>query len=61
MAIVNEAFSLSGSNAIYNASALQRRWRDVRAASQHLGASPETFGILGALELDQDVSPVATD
>lgn len=61
MAIVNEAFSLSGSNAIYNTSALQRRWRDVRTASQHLGASPETYGTLGALELDQDVPPMATD
>src|SRR3546814_10906580 len=40
VAIVNEAFALAGSVPVYKKSALQRRWRDVRCAAQHYGASP---------------------
>jgi alkylation response protein AidB-like acyl-CoA dehydrogenase len=53
MAIANEVFSLAGSNVLYNDSALQRRFRDMRAACQHIVASTEIFRPLGALVLGE--------
>lgn len=55
--IVNECFSLAGSDALYDTSTLQRRWRDVRAAAQHAGASPETYQILGGLLAGEQFPP----
>jgi alkylation response protein AidB-like acyl-CoA dehydrogenase len=57
--IVNEAFGLAGSNAMYNTSTLQRRLRDVRTAAQHAAASAEIYTIVGALLVDEDVPPAA--
>src|SRR3546814_15697937 len=48
VAIVNEAFALAGSVPVYKKSALQRRWRDVRCAAQHYGASPSAYHRFGA-------------
>lgn len=59
MAVANEAFSLAGSNALYLSSSLQRRWRDIRAASQHAGASTEVYQVLGALAVGEEVPPAA--
>ena len=42
MAVTNEAFTLAGSNALYDTSPLQRRWRDIRAMSQHQGVPHST-------------------
>lgn len=47
MAIVDEIFALGGSTPIYNSSPIQRRWRDVRCATQHVSASPANYGKLG--------------
>jgi alkylation response protein AidB-like acyl-CoA dehydrogenase len=55
--IVNQAFTLAGSNALYNTSTLQRRWRDVRTAAQHAAASPEVYQLLGALQAGEAVPP----
>jgi indole-3-acetate monooxygenase len=57
--IVNEAFGLAGSNAMYSSSSLQRRFRDIRTAAQHVAASPEIYQIVGALLVDEDVPPSA--
>jgi alkylation response protein AidB-like acyl-CoA dehydrogenase len=57
--IVNEVFSLAGSNALYNSSPLQRRLRDVRSAAQHAAASADIYQILGALLVEEDVPPAA--
>jgi alkylation response protein AidB-like acyl-CoA dehydrogenase len=59
VAIVNEAFALAGSNAMYSSSSLQRRLRDVRTAAQHVAASPEIYQILGAVMVDEPVPPAA--
>ncbi|MGD1257096.1 acyl-CoA dehydrogenase family protein [Mycobacterium seoulense] len=57
--IVNEAFGLAGSNAMYNTSTLQRRLRDIRTAAQHVAASAEIYQIAGALLVGEDVPPAA--
>ena len=50
--IVNEAFALSGSNACYNSSTLQRRWRDVRCVAQHQAANKTSYQSFGSLLVD---------
>lgn len=57
--IVNEAFGLAGSTAMYNKSILQRRLRDVRTAAQHAAASGEIYTIVGALLAGEGVPPAA--
>jgi len=47
--IVDEIFALGGSTPIYRSSPIQRRWRDVRCATQHVGASPGNYSKLGDL------------
>jgi alkylation response protein AidB-like acyl-CoA dehydrogenase len=47
--IVNEAFTLAGSSAIYNRSPISRRWRDIRTAAQHAAASTSPYQALGKL------------
>ncbi|MCW2499658.1 MAG: acyl-CoA dehydrogenase type 2 [Frankiales bacterium] len=59
VAIVNEAFALAGSSATYSSSALQRRFRDIRTAAQHVAASPEIYQVLGAVMVDEPVPPAA--
>ncbi len=52
--IVNEAFALGGSTPVYSRSVLQRRWRDIRCAAQHISASASAYRNLGsALSADQ--------
>lgn len=53
LAIASEVFTLEGSNVLYNASPLQRRFRDMRAACQHIVASTEIYRPLGALLLGE--------
>jgi alkylation response protein AidB-like acyl-CoA dehydrogenase len=57
--IVNEAFGLAGSNAMYSSSSLQRRFRDIRTAAQHVAASAEIYQIVGALLVEEPVPPSA--
>lgn len=47
--IVNEAFTMAGSTPVYTRSAMQRRWRDVRVAAQHIGGSTWQYATFGTL------------
>jgi indole-3-acetate monooxygenase len=55
-AAVDEAYHLAGGSAVYETSALQRRFRDVHAATQHMLVGPATWELTGrsllGLEID---------
>lgn len=55
-ACVDDAYGLAGGSAIYETSPLQRRFRDVHAATQHMLVGPATWELTGrallGLELD---------
>ena len=55
---VDAAYSLAGGSAIYETSPLQRRFRDVHAATQHMLVAPPTWELTGRslLGLDFDAS-----
>jgi alkylation response protein AidB-like acyl-CoA dehydrogenase len=57
-AVVDRAYSLAGGSAIYDTSPLQRRFRDVHAATQHMLVAPATWELAGRslLGLDFDAS-----
>ena len=57
-AAVDAAYSLAGGSAIYETSPLQRRFRDVHAATQHMLVGPATWELAGRslLGLDFDAS-----
>ena len=55
--IVNEAFALAGSTAVYRNFPLQRRWRDVRCVSQHIAASTAGYSMLGSMLAAQGAAP----
>jgi alkylation response protein AidB-like acyl-CoA dehydrogenase len=48
-AVMDDLFLLSGTTPLYDGSSLQRRYRDLRAACQHIVASPEIYRPFGAL------------
>ena len=55
-ATVDDAYALAGGSAIYETSPLQRRFRDVHTATQHMLVAPATWELTGrallGLELD---------
>ena len=53
MEIANEVYGLAGSNVLYNTSSLQRRFRDMRAACQHIIGSTEIYRPFGSLLLGE--------
>jgi alkylation response protein AidB-like acyl-CoA dehydrogenase len=55
---VDAAYSLAGGSAIYETSPLQRRFRDVHAATQHMLVAPATWELTGRslLGLDFDAT-----
>ena len=57
-AAVDTAYSLAGGSAIYETSPLQRRFRDVHAATQHMLVGPATWELTGRslLSLEFDAS-----
>lgn len=57
--IVNEAFAIAGSSAVYNSSSLQRRWRDVRVAAQHVVGSEDNYRFLGGFLAGEELPPNA--
>lgn len=59
VAIMDQLFSLAGATPLYDGSSLQRRYRDLRAACQHVTASPEVYRPYGALLMDVDVPNAA--
>jgi alkylation response protein AidB-like acyl-CoA dehydrogenase len=46
--IIDDLFTMMGSTPCYTSSTLQRRWRDVRVALQHVSASKASWGRYGA-------------
>ena len=53
-----EIFRLGGTGVLYNDSPLQRRFRDLTTACQHIMGNPEIGGSFGALTLGADVEGV---
>jgi alkylation response protein AidB-like acyl-CoA dehydrogenase len=55
---VDLVYELAGGNPVYSKSSLQRRFRDVHVATQHIMVGPSTWEMTGRLYLDQptDVS-----
>jgi indole-3-acetate monooxygenase len=50
--VTNVVFRLAGASAIYETSALQRRFRDVNVATQHMLVAPATWELTGRLLMD---------
>lgn len=55
MTIVNDAFSDAGTASLYHGSSMQRRFRDMRTACQHICANLDLLAIYGALLLGEGV------
>jgi indole-3-acetate monooxygenase len=51
-AAVDVAYDLGGGTSIYETSPLQRRFRDIHAATQHMLVGPSTWELTGRLMLD---------
>jgi alkylation response protein AidB-like acyl-CoA dehydrogenase len=58
VAAVDILFELAGASAVYDTSALQRQFRDIRAAGQHAAIGPRTLELAGRvlLGLETDTS-----
>jgi alkylation response protein AidB-like acyl-CoA dehydrogenase len=56
-AVVDAVYTLAGGTAIYAASPLQRRFRDVHVATQHMMVGPATWELAGKVVLGLDVDP----
>jgi alkylation response protein AidB-like acyl-CoA dehydrogenase len=57
--VVDLAYTEGGGSAIYQASPLQRRLRDIHALTQHVGVSGEPFAYIGALLAGEELDPRA--
>ena len=55
IAIMDQLFALAGTTPLYDGSSLQRRFRDLRSAGQHIAASSEVYRPYGALLMDVPV------
>lgn len=54
-AVVDEMYALGGGTSIYETSPLQRRFRDVHVATQHMLVGPSTWEFAGRVLLGQPV------
>jgi alkylation response protein AidB-like acyl-CoA dehydrogenase len=56
--VVDRMYDLGGGSSIYASSRLQRHFRDVHAATQHMVISPATYELIGRvlLGVETDVS-----
>lgn len=60
--VVDACYTLAGGSALYNASPLQRRLRDIHAASQHVAVQTGGFTRAGAMRLGHKAkNPVLDD
>ncbi|MBV9322930.1 MAG: acyl-CoA dehydrogenase family protein [Chloroflexi bacterium] len=57
--VVDVSYTAGGGSAIYEASPLQRRLRDIHALTQHIGVSGEAFEYVGALLAGEELDPRA--
>lgn len=55
LGIANDVFSDAGTAALYEGSSMQRRFRDMRSACQHIIAGTDIFQPHGAFLLDQPI------
>jgi len=53
--VVDEMYALGGGTSIYETSSLQRRFRDVHVATQHMLVGPSTWEFAGRVLLGQPV------
>ena len=53
--VVDAAYTAGGGSAIYSASPLQRRWRDVHAITQHFAVKSDMLTTVGAVLAGEDV------
>jgi indole-3-acetate monooxygenase len=56
LAIANDVFSDAGTASLYEGSSIQRRFRDMRTACQHVNANRDIFEFYGALILGEDIA-----
>jgi indole-3-acetate monooxygenase len=56
--IVDAAYTMAGSASLYDGSSLQRRLRDIHAATQHVAATGEGYRLLGAVLVGYEPSPL---
>lgn len=54
-AVVDEMYALAGGSSIYDSSPLQRRFRDVHVATQHMLVGPSVWQLAGRVLLGQPV------
>jgi hypothetical protein len=52
------AYAWAGGTSVFDGSPLQRRWRDVRTAAQHVVAGRGSYSALGALLAEAPSGPV---
>jgi alkylation response protein AidB-like acyl-CoA dehydrogenase len=57
--VVTRAFRFAGGGALYDASVLQRCWRDLGAGAQHFMVSDSAYEALGQLRLGRPGEPMA--
>jgi indole-3-acetate monooxygenase len=55
--IIDAAHTYAGSSSVYTGSSLQRRFRDIHVATQHIAATTEGYRLLGATVLGEQLSP----
>lgn len=55
LAIANDVFSDAGTSSLYEGSTMQRRFRDMRTACQHVIANLDIFAFYGGLLLGEEV------
>jgi len=55
--VVDIAYTAGGGSAVYEASPLQRRLRDIHTLTQHIGVARDTFAYAGALLAGESLDP----
>jgi alkylation response protein AidB-like acyl-CoA dehydrogenase len=56
--VVDAAYTAGGSTSVYDGSALQRRLRDIHVATQHVGATGESYRTLGRALVGGELTPM---